>query len=73
MTKIITVDGEMNASIIKGLLASNDIVSSVGPGEGSLDINPKVNRGPNVPYDVLVHENDMEKARKILQEASFLK
>jgi len=73
MTKIITVDGEMNASIIKGLLADNEIVSSIGPGEGSLGFSPMVNRGPNVSYDVLVQEKDIVSAKKILQDADFIK
>ena len=66
--KIYTAENEMDASITKGYLESFDVETFTAPGENSLGGNPKVNRGPNVGFDIFVEDDKSEEAIKILAE-----
>lgn len=77
MVQIVTAAGEVNASIIKGLLESVGIEASYGP-SGNISIvnmliSPIGSMGPNQPQNVFVEEEKAEEAMVLLREQGLVK
>ncbi|MGB8816254.1 MAG: hypothetical protein WCC74_03445 [Minisyncoccia bacterium] len=64
-------DNELDASITKGYLEANGILASIATGADSLGLNPRVLRGPNVPYSVFVEEDKLIEAKEILNKRTL--
>ncbi len=74
MVQIVTAAGEVNASIIKGLLESVGIEASYGPsGNISLMAPRGGSMGPNQPQNVFVEEEKAEEAMALLREQGLVK
>jgi hypothetical protein len=68
--EVYSSNNELDASIIKGYLETNGISASIATGADSLGLNPRVLRGPNVPYSIFVEEDKAVEAREILNNGT---
>ena len=74
MIQIVTAAGEVNASIIKGLLESAGIKATYGPsGNISILSSGGGSIGPNQPQNVFVEENNAEEAIELLKANWLIK
>ena len=74
MIQIVTANGEVNASIIKGFLESAGIRATYGPsGNISILASGGGSIGPNQPQNVFVEEEKAEEAMSLLKDQGLVK
>jgi hypothetical protein len=71
MVKVVTTSGLVNAKIIQDVLESAGIKATSGPSDSPFVYYGGL--GPNEAYDVLVPQEKMGEALKLLEEQGLLK
>lgn len=69
--RLFTVSNEIQASIVKGVLESADILSFIIPAKDNLPAIHVMN-GTSFRYDVLVEDDMIEKATLVLKENGWI-